>query len=110
MAKVLRRRFLSLIRDKANSCKFIFSLCLLRTCALFLSKNSFSKEKVEELYASVLSNELWMEVLLSEPEKLWKYDYFKDNLLQIQRFVSRGRLLDVGCATGQFMQVAKEGG
>jgi len=87
---------------------YTFVRCI--SCGLVFTNPQVLKEKVEELYASALSNELWMEVLLSEAEKSWRYDYFKDNLLQIQRFVSRGRLLDVGCAMGQFMQIAKEGG
>lgn len=78
------------------------------SCSLVFTNPQVLKEKVEELYASALSNELWMEVLLSEAEKSWRDDYFKDNLSQIQRFVSPGRLLDVGCATGQFIQIAKE--
>lgn len=43
-------------------------------------------------------------------EAPWREKLFADRLRHLQRFVSRGRLLEVGCASGEFLRLAARAG
>lgn len=86
-----------------------YSFVRCNECGLVFANPQVLKEKVEKLYKLSQSNELWMEVLLSSPEIKWRKLYFEENLKFLERYFKKGKLLDIGCAIGQFMKIAKEG-
>lgn len=66
---------------------------------------------VENAYrADHSSTELWMKVLLNEKEFEWREKYFKNILSEIESFVKKGNILDIGCAVGHFLKFAKDSG
>ncbi|MCS6805701.1 MAG: class I SAM-dependent methyltransferase [Acidobacteriota bacterium] len=40
----------------------------------------------------------------------WREKLFADRLRRLQRFIRHGRLLEIGCATGEFLQLAAQAG
>ena len=87
---------------------FTFVRC--RDCGLAFVNPQPLRETVEGMYENSKSIELWMEVLLSQAEQAWRGDYFASHMDLVEQHLPKGRVLDVGCAIGQFLQVAHQRG
>lgn len=82
-----------------------------RDCSFVFANPQVVPELVEKIYRrDPLSLELWHRVLLNETETKWRRAYFEGVLEKINAAVPRGRLLDVGCAVGHFLTVARDAG
>lgn len=79
-------------------------------CGLIYTDPMVQPDLLRQAYKSSLADELWVDVLLSETEVAWRSEYFASNLALIEVYVSGGRLLDVGCSIGQFMEIAQARG
>lgn len=80
-------------------------------CGLVFSNPQVTQELVEKTYRNDLSStELWMKVLLNEKEVAWRGQYYHDILSHIESRIPKGRVLDVGCAVGHFLTLAREKG
>ena len=84
---------------RCNNCTFIYS-------------NPQPDEKlILECYETAKSNDLWIDVLLSEEEYKYNERKFGKTLQTIEKYAqSRGRILDIGCSIGLFLKVAKGNG
>jgi ubiquinone/menaquinone biosynthesis C-methylase UbiE len=85
---------------------FTFVRCI--DCGLIYTNPQPLKEKIKKFYENSNAINLWMQVLQTDTEKEWRERYFLSNLMKIEDFIAKGKLLDVGCATGHFMMVAHE--
>ncbi|MBI3948857.1 MAG: methyltransferase domain-containing protein [Acidobacteria bacterium] len=48
--------------------------------------------------------------LVEAAEAPWRHKLFEDRLRRLQRFISAGRLLEIGCASGEFLRLAAHAG
>lgn len=51
-----------------------------------------------------------MDVLLTETQREFDAKKFKMGLEMIEKHTPKGKILDIGCATGHFLEIAKSGG
>lgn len=72
-------------------------------CGLQFSQWTLTPEQVHALYAAMTD-------ALYDEEEWTRRSTYQKNLALIERCVPRGRLLDIGCATGGFLQEAQERG
>ena len=87
---------------------FTFVRC--DTCELVFSNPQVREELVEEEYRTGGSNDLWVDVLLSERQLAMDREKFGELLDELEPFRRDGRLLDVGCSIGLFLKLAEERG
>ena len=88
---------------------YTFVRCL--SCGMIFSNPQVLPDIVLNTYKKGLSStELWMKVLSNQEERLWRIIYFEDILKKIELFFEPARLLDIGCAVGQFLMIAKNRG
>lgn len=66
-------------------------------------------EKSRALATHVQSLNL-VQATVEAAEGPWREKLFADRLRRLQRFVTHGRLLEIGCATGEFLQLAAQAG
>lgn len=87
---------------------FTFVRC--SSCDLVFSNPQVREELVEEEYRTGGSNDLWVDVLLSERQLAMDREKFGVLLDELEPFRGEGRLLDVGCSIGLFLKLAEERG
>ena len=87
---------------------FTFVRC--EVCDLVFSNPQVVEELVEEEYRTGGSNDLWVDVLLSERQLAMDREKFGELLDELEPFRGGGRLLDVGCSIGLFLKLAEERG
>ena len=87
---------------------FTFVRC--ERCELVFSNPQVREEVVEEEYRTGGSNDLWVDVLLSERQLAMDREKFGELLDELEPFRGGGRLLDVGCSIGLFLKLAEERG
>jgi 2-polyprenyl-3-methyl-5-hydroxy-6-metoxy-1,4-benzoquinol methylase len=87
---------------------FTFVRC--ERCELVFSNPQVREEVVEEEYRTGGSNDLWVDVLLSERQLAMDREKFGELLDELEPFRGQGRLLDVGCSIGLFLNLAEERG
>ena len=103
-----------LCEEKENEKLFVragytFVRCL--DCGLVYVNPQVLPEIIHNTYHNdISSTELWMKVLLNQKDIDWRMDYFKDILAKIENHTQRGKILDVGCALGYFLKIAKDSG
>jgi 2-polyprenyl-3-methyl-5-hydroxy-6-metoxy-1,4-benzoquinol methylase len=67
------------------------------------------QEKSQALAARVQALGL-VEESVETAEAPWREKLFADRLRRLLRFITNGRLLEIGCATGEFLQLAAQAG
>jgi len=86
---------------------FTFVRC--RSCGFIFTNPQVRSELLGDLYKHSNSNDLWVELQKSTTEQAWKTDYYLDSVRLIESHLQadmRPRLLDIGCNTGYFLEVA----
>ena len=81
-----------------------------RACGLIFSNPQVDEARALDRYGASTSAELWAEVLLSEPQIALDRPKFAEIADELEPYRGRGRLLDVGCSIGLFLDVARERG
>jgi SAM-dependent methyltransferase len=87
---------------------FTFVRC--EACDLVFSNPQVVEELVEEEYRTGGSNDIWVDVLLSERQLELDREKFGALLDELEPYRRGGRLLDVGCSIGLFLQLAEQRG
>lgn len=79
-------------------------------CRLVFSNPQVDESLVLEEYRGGLSNDLWVDVLTSDRQLALDREKFGAILDDIEPYRGSGRLLDVGCSIGLFLEQASERG
>jgi 2-polyprenyl-3-methyl-5-hydroxy-6-metoxy-1,4-benzoquinol methylase len=79
-------------------------------CSLVFSNPQVDEARAIDRYGSSASAELWAEVLLSERQLELDRAKFEQIAEELEPFRGDGRLLDVGCSIGLFLDVARARG
>jgi len=80
-------------------------------CDHIYSNPQVNEEVVLECYGQAESNEIWVDVLLSEEQYKQDEEKFKHMLQIIEGLCPlKGKVLDIGCSIGLFLKIAKETG
>lgn len=98
---------------KGDSSSLLFTInsmkivqCL--NCGLIYVNPQPSEGDIKKIYKNGYFNGSWQSDFLSE-KKLYS-PRFKERMSQINTFKAKGKLLDVGCAVGYFLETAKQKG
>jgi 2-polyprenyl-3-methyl-5-hydroxy-6-metoxy-1,4-benzoquinol methylase len=81
-----------------------------RECGLVFANPQVDESLVLERYRAATSADLWAEVLLSERQLVADRAKFAEVLDELEPFRGEGRLLDVGCSIGLFLDLARDRG
>ncbi len=107
---VFKRRCPLCDRDNAEKIfiKHGFTHVMCNECTMVYVNPALSDEKSQEVYANAVHTDEYLEILKSENQR--KFDEIKFNYgLDIaSRFIPNGKVLDVGCSIGVFLQVAQK--
>ena len=76
-------------------------------CSLVFANPQVDPARVVERYRGMHSAELWAEVLLSDRQQALDRRKFEEILDLLEPFRGGGRLLDVGCSIGLFLELAR---
>jgi 2-polyprenyl-3-methyl-5-hydroxy-6-metoxy-1,4-benzoquinol methylase len=81
-----------------------------KACGHVYTNPQVKEECLNELYGTSEANDLWQQVTISEQEREWKRPYYEEHLEQLLAAVDKSspRILDLGCATGQFLEIVRE--
>lgn len=78
-----------------------------RSCSLVFANPQVDQSRVVERYRGMHSAELWADVLLSERQQALDRAKFATILDELEPYRGEGRLLDVGCSIGLFLDLAR---
>lgn len=83
-----------------------------KECGLVYVNPQVQVDKLDELYKVSKANDIWVKVTLDPRERAWKRDYYYRHLELLLSLseVKPVSLLDIGCSTGQFMEIANQRG
>ena len=88
---------------------FYYRKC--KSCMLVYVSPVLKDEVLKKAYAESEYSKSWMEVLLTPIEQRFNQPKFDRGIMEIERICgSKGKILDVGCAVGQFLLAAKNSG
>lgn len=84
-----------------------FPIVRCSSCGLVFSNPQVDESLVVEEYRGGVSNDLWVDVLTSPRQLELDRDKFDDILDDLEPYRGSGRLLDVGCSIGLFLDRAR---
>jgi SAM-dependent methyltransferase len=87
---------------------FTFVRC--EECRLVFVNPQVREDVVLEEYRTAATNDLWFDVLTSERQLALDREKFGEVLDLLEPYRGAGRLLDVGCSIGLFLDLARERG
>lgn len=87
---------------------FDFVRC--KKCGLIYTNPRLAEEKVEKFYKGQKSIDIWTDVLTSPLQMEYDRKKFDLRLQWIEKYVSRGKILDIGCSVGLFLKIARDRG
>jgi len=92
----------------------IFDMLRCRSCGLIFINPlpKFNKENLKKLYDREYFNKEYMKFYSINQEKIscQSNEPFSWRLNLIEKYKSKGRILDIGCASGRFLNLARESG
>lgn len=88
-----------------------FSYRKCKNCSLVYVSPMLKEKVLKEIYEKSEYNKSWMKVLLNPIEQKFNQPKFQNGLKDIEKLSrKKGRILDIGCAVGQFLKVSKDSG
>jgi len=88
---------------------YTFVRCI--SCGMVYTNPQVNQNIVKECYkGEAPSTELWMGILTNSKETEWRQSYYNSILENIENNVGKGSLLDIGCAVGHFLDIARSAG
>ena len=84
-----------------------FPIVRCETCRLVFSNPQVDESLVVEEYRGGVSNDLWVDVLTSETQLALDREKFNAILDEIEPYRGGGKLLDIGCSIGLFLERAR---
>lgn len=88
---------------------YTFVKCI--KCGMVFSNPQVVEDKLLRAYQSCRSNDLWIDVLLSEVQFSFDREKYIKLLDEIEKYIpNHGRLLDIGCSIGHLLACARERG
>ena len=81
-----------------------------RGCTLIYVSPMLKEDSIQEMYEASDYAQGWMQVLLNPVEQKFNRPKFEHGLQRIEQIKKQkgGRILDIGCAVGQFLQIARD--
>jgi 2-polyprenyl-3-methyl-5-hydroxy-6-metoxy-1,4-benzoquinol methylase len=59
-------------------------------------------------FGGLSSSALWMDVIMNEKNQSWQRPYFEEAISILKKFKKTGKILDIGCSIGLFMEIAQK--
>jgi SAM-dependent methyltransferase len=87
---------------------FLFYRC--HNCGFVYADPQINEEKLIQGYKKSLSNDVWIDVLLTEVNFEYDTGKYLRGLEKIESLKACGDLLDIGCSIGHFLKLARERG
>ncbi|MFQ6049521.1 MAG: class I SAM-dependent methyltransferase [Candidatus Paceibacterales bacterium] len=87
---------------------FTFFRC--QECSFVYSDPQIKEDKLVSAYKSSLSNDAWIDVLLSQTNYRYDIKKYTTGLKKLEAFRSPGKILDIGCSIGLFLKLARDRG
>jgi len=87
-----------------------FSYVRCNSCGMLYTNPQLNEEKIRAQYRSLPSQNYWVDVLQTQRQLKYDTKKFKGALEDISTFADPGRLLDIGCSLGIFLDLARKKG
>lgn len=114
----IKKKFLTRVKcaicKKDNSEKVFhakgFDFVRCKKCGLIYTNPRLVEEKMEKLYRGENPVDAWMDVLTSPVQMEYDKKKFDTRLAILEKYVKKGKILDIGCSIGHFLKIAEKRG
>lgn len=87
---------------------FHYNKCL--GCGILFINPQLDGTAMKKRYRGAGSQDFWVDVLQTAPQIKYDSKKFRDAVVDLETRIEKGRLLDVGCSIGLFVDIAKRRG